>query len=179
MHYRARLYILGWLGALACNGGDESVSPGPVLTITGGPADLTAAAISPGKIALAWVDNAANETQYEVWRSTTGSAGTYGRLAQLAANSTGYLDSIPTDSKSYCYKVNATNPEGGGASPFAGPACAPSETTTGAIKVTTSTTGMNPDDDHTRNSERSRRLPVHDRRGSCEGHRTERVGQRS
>jgi hypothetical protein len=148
MRYRVRLYFLGWLGALACSGGDESLSPGPVLTIRG-PADLSAGAISSGGIALTWVDNAANETQYEVWRSTAGSAGTYSRLAELGANSTGYLDSSLVAGKSYCYKVKATNPEGGAASPFAGPACAatPADATTGAIKVTTSTTGMNPDTD--------------------------------
>lgn len=116
--------------ALACSGGDDVVGPSsaPSLTVTGGPADLNATAASPTQINLTWVDNATDETQYEVWRSTTGITGTYKVLTWLGANRTSYSDKNLTPGAQYCYKVKATNANGSSASPFAGPACATTPT---------------------------------------------------
>ena len=75
------------------------------------------------RIDLSWQDNADDEAQYEIRRSTTGSGGTYALLATIPANSVGYSDLGLTSNTQYCYKVRATGAGGAPDSPLAGPSC--------------------------------------------------------
>ncbi len=129
-HGRLRSLVLAGTAAfaLACSGGDDVAGPNPTLSVDGGPANLAVVAVSPTRINVTWVDNATNETSYEVWRSTTGIAGTYKAYAWLGANRTSYSDTTVTAGKEYCYKVKAMNVTGGGQSPYAGPLCATTPT---------------------------------------------------
>ncbi|TGD83042.1 reprolysin-like metallopeptidase [Hymenobacter wooponensis] len=60
-------------------------------------------------IDLLWLDASANETGFEVERSTDN--GTFARIATLPANSTFYTDQVSTNSR-YCYRVRAINSTG-------------------------------------------------------------------
>jgi subtilisin-like proprotein convertase family protein len=57
-------------------------------------------------IDLAWLDASANETGFEVERSTDN--GTFTRIASLPANTTFYTDQVGVNSR-YCYRVRAIN----------------------------------------------------------------------
>ena len=86
------------------------------------PTGLTATAISPVRIDLAWTDNATDETAYEVERSTSGAGGPFTPLVSLPANSTAYSNTGLNPSTEYCYRVRAVN--GPLASGYAATACA-------------------------------------------------------
>ena len=81
------------------------------------PAAPTALVATPGPgaghISLVWVDNATNETGYRVFRcgsSTCGSS--IAQVAELGANTTTFVDSVPPASGRYSYFVRAFNPAG-------------------------------------------------------------------
>ncbi|MGH7498489.1 MAG: fibronectin type III domain-containing protein [Gemmatimonadales bacterium] len=88
------------------------------------PANLGATAGSTSQIDLTWQDLATDEGGYEVWRSTTGSAGTYTLRSARAANSTSYSDTGLSPSTQYCYEVKATGAGNAPDSPFTSAACA-------------------------------------------------------
>lgn len=81
------------------------------------PTSLVATVTAPGTISLKWQDNSSNETGFEVWRSTTGSSGTYSVRATVSANATGWPDTGLSFTKEYCYRVRAI---GGAAIPASG-----------------------------------------------------------
>jgi len=74
--------------------------------------NLSASAVSPSQVDLAWQDNSPNETGFEVHRSTTGSGGTFTSLAKTGANVTSYSDLGLTANTNYCYKVRAFKTHG-------------------------------------------------------------------
>jgi hypothetical protein len=69
------------------------------------PLDLRASIESPASVRLTWRDASTNETAFVIERSTKGQTWTH--LAQLAPNSTNYLDSPPHCATRYHYRVRA------------------------------------------------------------------------
>jgi hypothetical protein len=74
------------------------------------PSNLTASAISSTQIFLTWTDNSADETGFEVWRSTNG--GTFTLRATLGAGSDNFADSGLARNTRYYYKVRAFSARG-------------------------------------------------------------------
>ncbi|MFA5794029.1 MAG: DUF2341 domain-containing protein [Candidatus Brocadiia bacterium] len=75
------------------------------------PSGLITTTVSSSSITLQWVDNANNETGFEVWSSMDGI--TYTLLATLDRNTTSYTDSGLLMGTAYAYKVRAYNGIGG------------------------------------------------------------------
>jgi hypothetical protein len=71
------------------------------------PLNLVATSTSATVITLGWLDKSANEAGYEIWRSTTGSGGTYAALNTVRANTVGADDTELTAGLQYCYQVRA------------------------------------------------------------------------
>jgi hypothetical protein len=88
------------------------------------PTNLVATTQSATRINLTWQDNATDEGGYELWRSTTGSSGTYTKRSTLAANTESTSDTGLSASTQYCYKVLAAGAGGAPDSPFTSPDCA-------------------------------------------------------
>lgn len=88
------------------------------------PTGLAAKSVSPSAIVLTWKDNSPDEAGFEVWRSTTGTGGTYALRTTVAANVKSWKDTGLTTAKAYCYQVRATAAEGGAPSQFTASACA-------------------------------------------------------
>ena len=63
------------------------------------------------KLTLTWTDTAFSETGFRVERRTEGQ-GDYLRIAALGADAVSYVDSDVEVGKSYCYRVQAYNPDG-------------------------------------------------------------------
>lgn len=80
------------------------------LGVPDAPTDLTAVAPTNAQVNLAWADNAADETGYEVWREQ-GRTG-WVRLATLAAGSVAYADAAVAPSTTYSYRIHAINGQG-------------------------------------------------------------------
>jgi hypothetical protein len=87
------------------------------------PSNLAATATSATAIALAWTDNASDESGFEIWRSPTGNPGTYTLLKGAAANATSDNDTGLTAATQYCYQVRALR-TGAPASTFSNSSCA-------------------------------------------------------
>lgn len=77
------------------------------------PGNLTAAPVSTSQIDLKWVDNANNETGFQVERSLNGT--TFTKIADLAANVTTYQNTGLTAATLYYYRVRALNEAGASA----------------------------------------------------------------
>jgi hypothetical protein len=75
------------------------------------PGNLTAATASSKKIVLAWTDNSGNETGFKIERKK-GAAGTFGQIANIGANRTGFVDSSLSGNTEYFYRVRAYNAGG-------------------------------------------------------------------
>jgi FtsP/CotA-like multicopper oxidase with cupredoxin domain len=90
----------------------EAVSD-PAASPPAAPTNLQAALVAGPQVDLTWVDNAANETAYEVERSDDG--GAFALLQTLAADAQSYSDLTVTDGHLYDYRVRAVN----GATPSA------------------------------------------------------------
>lgn len=88
------------------------------------PTGLTTKATSYSAITVSWTDNASNEAGYEVWRSTTGSGGTYTLRKTTSANATSYNDTGLSGGKQYCYKARSLDGAGGAPSAFTTSSCA-------------------------------------------------------
>jgi hypothetical protein len=71
------------------------------------PLNLVATSSSATVITLGWADKTTNEVGYEIWRSTTGSGGTYSALKTVPANTVGADDIGLTAGLQYCYQVRA------------------------------------------------------------------------
>ncbi len=82
------------------------------------PADLLATAVSSSSIKLDWTDASANETAFEIWRTTSAAGYGFTLVASVAANATSYMDlSLPGNTTLY-YKIRAKGD--GGYSGFTG-----------------------------------------------------------
>ena len=92
------------------------VTPGApfdiAFSVPAAPTGLAASASSANSIGLSWTDNASDETNFEIERSTTGIGGTYSPLDTIGANTTAYSDSGLAPETEYCYRVRATNASG-------------------------------------------------------------------
>ena len=80
-------------------------------TVPAAPSGLSATATSETSIDLSWTDNATDEANYVVQRSTTSGSG-FATIATLAANATSYTNSGLTALTTYYYRVYATNSVG-------------------------------------------------------------------
>ncbi|EEF61713.1 fibronectin type III domain-containing protein [Pedosphaera parvula] len=78
------------------------------------PSGLAAAAISASQINLTWADNATNELNFIVARSTT-AGGPYTDMATLGANTSSYSDAGCAANTAYFYVVRASNTSGASA----------------------------------------------------------------
>jgi subtilisin family serine protease len=89
------------------------VSPPPVVTLPAAPTNL-AATVASRTIALAWTDNATNETGYAVDRTTVNRNGSLGTWSQVASLNTDTTRASVTVSKggNYAFRVRATNAAG-------------------------------------------------------------------
>jgi hypothetical protein len=94
----------GDVGQYTFNG---SIVPDVVVTVAD-PTGLSANAVSATQVNLGWTDNAGNETNYLVQRSTDGGA-TWTNLATLGADATSYADTTVSASSTYVYRVQAYN----------------------------------------------------------------------
>jgi len=87
---------------------DSYVEPGVAPAI---PLNIAAQVLGYNKIKLTWTDNSNNETNFEVYRSTS-ATGPFQIVGTLNANVTLYTDSSLTGSTAYYYQVNAINQYG-------------------------------------------------------------------
>ncbi|MDT8322737.1 MAG: fibronectin type III domain-containing protein, partial [Bacteroidota bacterium] len=82
------------------------------LTAPVAPSGLQTTSVSSTSVALSWTDNATNEDNYEVRRSTDGGVSWSTLTASLPANSTTYSDNSVSAGNTYHYQVFATNAGG-------------------------------------------------------------------
>ena len=80
----------------------------PPTSVPAAPSGLGATALSSSQINLVWNDNANNENNYILSRSTVG-GGPYTDIAALPANSTNYNNTNLVADTTYYYVVRATN----------------------------------------------------------------------
>lgn len=72
------------------------------------PANLQAQSIASSGIKLMWQDNSVNETNFEIFRSSS-NAGSFTQLATVGANVVTYSDASVVAGETYFYQVRATN----------------------------------------------------------------------
>ncbi len=75
------------------------------------PARLTATAVSPTQVALAWADLSTNESGFQLERGSS-ATGSFAKVADIPANTTTYTDNNLTDATPYCYRIRAVNAAG-------------------------------------------------------------------
>ncbi|WP_291043903.1 fibronectin type III domain-containing protein [Dyadobacter sp. 50-39] len=107
-----------WYRVLAKNSAGKSVYSNIADATTrqiapAAPSQLTATAVSTSEIDLKWVDNAHNETGYQVERSLNGTSFT--KIADLAADMTAYQSTGLASATEYYYRVRAVNVVGASA----------------------------------------------------------------
>lgn len=91
-----------------------TLTPSPTpAPIPAAPTNLTAQAVSPNQVNLAWTDNADNETNYVVERKK--GTGSYAVVATLPADTTTYNNTGLTKNTTYTFRVKATNASGSSA----------------------------------------------------------------
>ena len=110
--YRVRAYNPAGESAFAEAG--ASTPPLPPAA----PTSLTATAISSSRIDLAWADNAANESGYQLERSDAG--GPFAEIALLPSDVIAFSDTSLVPATTYTYRVRAYN--AGGTSAYTDPA---------------------------------------------------------
>lgn len=105
-------------GCDGCTGDDPNDPPPPPPEA---PSGLAATPLTSERIDLAWTDNATNEAEFRIERSSDGGAA-WTEIARLPANSAAYADLGLAPRTVYSYRIRAVN--SGGASAWAGPASA-------------------------------------------------------
>lgn len=141
-----RIIAGGLLPTLALLIACENAPTGPVSRasrVISSSAGTLAVAVSESRIDVRWLDDASNESGFELYRSTTGSIGPFALLAILPANVTTFADADLASSTEYCYRVRWFRPKGSRTwfSSFANVACA---TTLGPVAPPESPTGVVP-----------------------------------
>jgi hypothetical protein len=76
------------------------------------PSGLAAVPVSETRIDLTWVDNASNESGFELYRSTNGQAGTFELRARPLTNATAYTEAFAEPGTQYCFKIRAVRSTG-------------------------------------------------------------------
>lgn len=71
------------------------------------PYNLTATAVSPTAIALAWQDNSTRESGFEIHRSTAGPGAPFSLIGVAGPDVTNDIDTSVPPSTVYCYRVRA------------------------------------------------------------------------
>lgn len=71
------------------------------------PSSLTATAVSPTEIDLSWPKGGNQVDGFQLFRSTTGQAGTFTQLASVGSTTTAYGDVALTASTTYCYELRS------------------------------------------------------------------------
>jgi lysophospholipase L1-like esterase len=107
--------------------------------VTADSTTLAAKVSSYSAITLTWADNSSDETGFEVWRSKTGSSGSYSLRTTTAPNAKTWKDTGLTPGAEYCYKVRAA---GATPSEFSNNTCATTllKTPTKLVAVLTAAT---------------------------------------
>lgn len=85
------------------NGGNENTAPNA-------PNGLSIAIIDNESVTVNWIDTSNNENGFSIERKTDNTD--WIELAQIAANSTSYLDSTVSPATTYAYRISATNNTG-------------------------------------------------------------------
>jgi len=96
---------------------------GTANAVPAAPSGLRATATAPDRIALAWTDNASNETGFEIERATL--SGPFTVVARPAANLTSWTSSGLLPSTTYVYRLRAVNGNGSSAASNEGVATTP------------------------------------------------------
>lgn len=85
----------GWQATISCE------------TLPANPTNLSVTTASSTQLNLAWTDNAADETAYEIQRKITGSPAPFAEVGSVASNTTSFEDTgLPTNQR-YMYRVRA------------------------------------------------------------------------
>lgn len=95
-------------------GGDAGPGGGGSPSLPSAPADLTATAVSPSRIALSWQDTSNDELGFRLERKS-GASGSFSELATFGAKVTTFTDDGLAAGTLYSYRVRAFN--NGGESP--------------------------------------------------------------
>ena len=108
---------------VAADGGLAAKGGGSVLTA---PSNAAAVLASDARIDVSWEDNSANESGFEVHRSTDGAAGNFTLRATWGANSVLHVETGLEAGQQYCYRVRTMRKTGSkiGYSSFSNTACA-------------------------------------------------------
>ena len=117
-------------------GKPPAIMVGEPAVIPEAPSGLDAREITQGTVDLDWMDNAANETGFEIERRIGG--GSFQQIATVGANVSSYQDTAVEPATSYSYRVRASNAAGVSgysnvASTTTAVATAPSELTAEAL----------------------------------------------
>lgn len=88
----------------------EYLSGGVVVPTA--PSNSTATAVDHQQINLIWTDNAANESDYRIYRSSTSSSAGFSIIDTISLDSEAYSDTGLTASTQYWYKIYAYNSAG-------------------------------------------------------------------
>ena len=92
----------------------QSLPGGPAFPplVYGGdsPKRLTATAIHHGRVELAWIENIANDTGFEIERRTA--SGAFTLIGTAPANATSFVDTTTAPATTYAWRVRATLPFG-------------------------------------------------------------------
>ena len=119
------------LATLAMPGPSTGGGSAPPLA----PTELSAVAISSGRVELSWTDNATNEAAFHVERTAAG--GQFAEIDTVGANDTTYSDPTVNPESSYTYRVRASN--GQGFSAYSGTADVTTPPTSGGGVIKTMT----------------------------------------
>jgi fibronectin type 3 domain-containing protein len=95
------------------NSAEANAMPTAPPTAPAPPTNLTATVLSKTQVNLAWSDNANDETNFLIERSTNGA--TFAQIASVASNITSFASTGLTANKKYYYRVRATNTVGSSA----------------------------------------------------------------
>ncbi len=136
MEYRYRLRAVNAFGASEYSNEASAMTERPVTA----PSGLAVTSVGPDSIGLGWVDNAGNETGFELERAL--GAGAFAKIVDLPLDLLSYLDEGLDPATEYRYRLRAVNAFG--ASEYAGPVSA--TTSPGAPTILSIAPGEGPTD---------------------------------
>ncbi len=102
--------VSDWNSAGETTSAASSTTTQTVVVAPAAPTSVTASGVTTTGLTLNWTDAASNESGYGVYRSTDGV--NFTKVADLAANSTSFVDSGLSNNTTYYYKVTDWNSAG-------------------------------------------------------------------